>query len=72
MTEKDAVIAKIDLLKLVIGAIIGSMFAVSIYNFQTGGSIFAITIVAVVALGIALLIFAVPYAKLITELKELP
>ncbi len=67
----NAPLERIDLLKLVIGAIIGSMFAISVYNAQTGGSIFTIAIVAVVALGIALAIFFIPYRSLLKELENM-
>jgi len=72
MTEKDAVLEKIELVKLIIGVIIGSMFAVSTYNLQTGGSIGVIAIVSLIMSGIALFIIIVPYNKLVEKLKELP
>lgn len=70
MTKKEVLLEKIDLLKLVIGTIVGSMFAISLYNAQTGNSIFAISIVVVVVLGITLAVFFIPYKKLLKELED--
>lgn len=71
MTRKEAIQAELDFFKLILSAIIGAAFAVSIYNIQVGGSIVYTAASAVIVLCIAFAIFYWKYKVLLKELEKL-
>ena len=70
MGKKDFLMARIDLLKIIINTLLVAALGLAVYNLQVGGSPAAnIGIVIVMAVFIVIFIF---YIKLLFELEKVP
>ena len=74
MSQKDYVLAKLDLLRIVISALLGAMLISGLYIVQNPASSFIIFIsalIAIVMFGVFLVILGRTYGKLLNGLKEM-
>lgn len=74
MSQKDYVLAKLDLLRIVISALLGAMLISGLYIVQNPASssvIFISALIAIVMFGVFLVILGGTYGKLLKKLKEM-